>query len=343
MKNVSLKSFLSLAMLWIIVLSSQIVEAFRFRSPVKFIINRHFASLSQSTSSRSSAGLHFPEVEENRVERIIHPTITDRARTVTHICSGGTLCTTSVMGGVEGFPFGSYVDYILDEKGWPVLLLNEQSMHTQNIRHSQAVSLFVQLPRGREPTTTNAALSRVTFMGKVEKVPNEEITALKFAFILLHPYAEQIADSNKFSFFRIKPDKIYFSGGFGVMSTWINIPEYEQAKPDVLAHDVPNVLSRVNVERQLELILICKHFLGLDDVDLVRIQTIDRLGVDLRITRGEFTDEYRIGFRHPVNSSEDAKSELMKLFQEAWERDQGYFFAEDLPPIKKYAEDILRK
>lgn len=273
------------------------------------------------------------------------------------------------MEGVEGFPFGSYVDYILDEKGWPVLLLNEKSMHTQNIQHSPAVSLFCQLPRGRETNTETAALSRVTFMGQVELIPAEEVTPLKFAFILLHPYAEQIADSPKFAFYRIKPEKIYFSGGFGVMSTWIDIPEYEQAKPDVLAHDVPNVLSRVNVERQLELVLICKHFLSLESVDIVTIQTIDQFGIDIRVKRGEwvfesfpayisiyssvshddcygilgeFTDEYRIGFRHPVSSAEDAKSELMKLFQEAWERDQGYFFAEDLPPIKKYAEDILR-
>lgn len=43
-----------------------------------------------------------------------------------------------------------------------------------------------------------------------------------------------------------------------------------------------------------------------------------------------------------MNSSEDAKSEMVKLFQEAWEREQGYFFTDELPPITKYAEDILR-
>lgn len=49
-----------------------------------------------------------------------------------------------------------------------------------------------------------------------------------------------------------------------------------------------------------------------------------------------------MGFRHEVNSSEDAKSEMVKLFQEAWEREQGLFFTDDLPPITKYAEDIIR-
>lgn len=57
---------------------------------------------------------------------------------------------------------------------------------------------------------------------------------------------------------------------------------------------------------------------------------------------GEFTDEYRLGFRNSVNSAEDAKSELLKLFQEAWERENGYYFTDDLPPFTKYASDILR-
>ena len=42
-------------------------------------------------------------------------------------------------------------------------------------------------------------------------------------------------DSPKFKFYKIRPQKIYFSGGFGVMATWVNVPEYELARPDVLA------------------------------------------------------------------------------------------------------------
>jgi putative heme iron utilization protein len=242
----------------------------------------------------------------------------------------------------KGIPFGSYVDYILDELGCPVLLLSEQSLHTTNVKVNPFVSLFAQLPRAQSGQTT-AALSRVTIMGKIVPVLPEEMSAIKLAFTLVHPYAEQIVDSPKFTFYKIKPQKIYFSGGFGVMATWVDVTEYELARPDVLAQEVTNMLSRVNMEKQGELYLLCKHFLGLPDVDVVRIQAIDRLGVDLRVQSGDYTDEYRVGFRHPVASAEDAKSEVMKLFQESWERENGFFFTEDLPPITKYAEDILRK
>eukprot|EP00607_Mallomonas_marina_P010042 CAMPEP_0182419636 /NCGR_PEP_ID=MMETSP1167-20130531/4034_1 /TAXON_ID=2988 /ORGANISM="Mallomonas Sp, Strain CCMP3275" /LENGTH=313 /DNA_ID=CAMNT_0024594659 /DNA_START=118 /DNA_END=1059 /DNA_ORIENTATION=+ len=277
------------------------------------------------------------------ITTIIRPSITDKARTITHVCTSGTLCTSSMMEGVEGFPFGSYVDYILDEKGWPVLLLSEQSLHTTNIKQNKQVSLFCQLPRSQSAQTL-AALSRVSTIGVIEPITDkEELNALKLAFTLVHPYSEQIVDSPKFTFFKLKPLKIYFSGGFGVMATWVDVSEYELARPDVLAQEVPLMLSRVNVEKTGELSLLVKHFLNISDADSVRIQAIDRLGVDLRVQVGEYTDEYRIGFRHQVSSAEDAKSEVMKLFQESWERENGFFFTDTAPPVTKYAEDILRR
>lgn len=168
------------------------------------------------------------------LHQIIRPSITDKARTITHVCTSGTLCTTSVMDGAQGIPFGSYVDYILDDRGAPVLLLSEQSLHTVNINQNPLVSLFCQLPRSQYGQAA-AALSRVTVMGKIEAVPPEEMAAIKLAFTLVHQYAEQIVDSPKFRFCKIQPQKIYFSGGFGVMATWVDVDEYQLARPDVLA------------------------------------------------------------------------------------------------------------
>ena len=272
----------------------------------------------------------------------IRPSINDKARTITHVCTSGTLCTTSVEPGVEGTPFGSYVDYILDNNGWPVLLLSEQSLHTVNVKSNPSLSLFCQLLRSHSSQSA-AALSRVTILGTIQAVPTEELSAIKMAFTIAHSYATQIADSPKFSFYKIKPDKIYFSGGFGVLATWVDVQSYEMARPDVIAHEVPTILSKINSEKQGELHLVCKHLLGINEVSSVRLQAIDRLGIDLRVSSGLFTDEYRVAFRHAVKTAEDAKSEVMKLFQEAWERDNGHVVIEDLPVMSKYAEDILRK
>jgi putative heme iron utilization protein len=158
----------------------------------------------------------------------------------------------------------------------------------------------------------------------------------------------EFTDSPKFSFYKIKPKKIYFSGGFGVMATWVDVGEYESARPDVLASEVSSMIDKINSEKQGELLLLCKHFIQVENPDKVKLSSIDRLGVDLRVKTGEYTDEFRIAFRYPVSSSEDAKSELVKLFQEAWERDNGFWqqytdmAEEGLPIVSKYAEDILR-
>jgi putative heme iron utilization protein len=280
------------------------------------------------------------------LENVIRPSIVDKARTITHVCTSGTLCTLSADPFLPNAPFGSYVDYVIDQNGWPILLLSEQSLHSQNIRENPSVSLFAQLPRSQSGQTT-AALSRVTILGSIQDVPAEELSTVKYSFTLIHTYADQIADSPKFKFCKIKPQKIYFSGGFGVAATWVDVTEYELAKPDVLAQEVSTMLAKLNSDKKNELSLLAKHFLGFDPtaVDDVRVQAVDHLGVDLRVkTAGDspLTDEYRIGFRHSVSSAEDAKSELVKLFQECWEREQGYFFTEALPNVTKYAEDILR-
>ena len=136
----------------------------------------------------------------------IRPSINDKARTITHICTSGTLCTTSVEEGVEGAPFGSYVDYVLDSNGWPVLLLSEQSLHTVNLKRSPPVSLFAQLPRSQGQAQSAAALSRVTIIGKIEPVPPDELNVVKLAFTLTHTYALQIAgkkDNNNLNIFNV--------------------------------------------------------------------------------------------------------------------------------------------
>ncbi|CAM9214030.1 unnamed protein product [Hapterophycus canaliculatus] len=94
--------------------------------------------------------------------------------------------------------------------------------------------------------------------------------------------------------------------------------------------------------RQDDLRTVCKHFLGKASPDTVTVTTVDRLGLDLRVKARDLTDEFRIGFRQPVRNREDAKSEIVKIFQEAWEKENGFEWEDQGPPIQRYAEDILR-
>lgn len=289
--------------------------------------------------------------------------VNEKARTVASVCTSGTLCTVSGHDGIEGAPFGSHVDYVLDDEGNPVMLLNDMSMHTINIREnalniqgngaSNLVTLFTQLTS--ETAEQSQDVSRCSFTCKVEKIPSdaEDMDAIRMRYSLTHVYADQVMDSPRFTFYRLIPEKIYFVGGFGVMAKWVDVEDYKEATPDILSEEANLIVVKLNREFKDDLEGMAHELLEVEKLHDIRVTNVDRLGMDVRVTRQHetrrnklMTDEYRIGFRIPVISVEDAKSEILKVFQEAWEKGQGLDWGDaEAPgstvPIIKIAADGL--
>lgn len=240
-----------------------------------------------------------------------------------------------------------------------MLLMNEMSAHTVNILQSgdvnsegegPLVTLFTQLASGR-----GQDVSRCSVTGRVERITSTapDIDTLRMRYAIAHAYADRVMDSPKFAFYRLKPVKIYYVGGFGVTAAWVPVDEYKNAKSDILAQDAAEIVERLNRDHGADLELVGMHLLNVQNLEDVVITGVDRLGMDIRVTsqlrRNKLvTDEFRVGFRIPVQTVEDAKSEILKIFQEAWEKGQGYTWddeGEDLPgsdvPIVQIAEDSL--
>jgi hypothetical protein len=138
------------------------------------------------------------------------------------------------------------------------------------------------------------------------------------------------------------------------LAKWVEPEDYKLAAPDILAKQAPEIVERINRDHGADLQLTAQHLLGVDPpLVKIRVTNVDRLGLDIRVTsqRGSRrnklqTDEFRIGFRIPVISVEDAKSEILKIFQEAWEKGNGVTWGEEeMPgsnvPIMKIASDGL--
>lgn len=290
--------------------------------------------------------------------------IFEKTKTVTSVSTSGTLCTVSSHEGIEGSPFGSFVDYVLDDEGNPVLLMNEMSMHTINIQKNamdgetgggSLVTLFTQLASDTESNNKGQDVSRVSLTCRVEKIPDtaEDMDSIRMRYSLSHTYADQVMDSPKFAFYRLLPEKIYFVGGFGVNSKWVDVEDYKGASPDILAKEANIIVKKLNREFKEDLELMAKELLEVEMLQNVRVTNVDRLGMDVRVTSQQgtrrnklMTDEFRIGFRIPVISVEDAKSEILKVFQEAWEKANGITWGdEEMPgstvPILKIAADSL--
>jgi putative heme iron utilization protein len=287
----------------------------------------------------------------------IRLSVEEKAKTVITVCNSGTLCTKSNHEGIEGAPFGSFVDYVLDAEGSPILLMNEMSMHTMNINSDPngLVTLFAQFSSKKAADNKGQDVSRCSITGTVEKIDPEtaeDIDAIRMKYSITHSYADQVMDSPKFAFYRIKPQKVYFVGGFGVLAKWIDVEKYMAASADILANDANDIISKLNKDHGEDLNNTAVHLLGLSEIEKIRVTNIDRLGMDVRVTtKGKrknklITNEFRIGFRIPVISVEDAKSEVLKVFQEAWEKANGYDWGEDEEPgsdipISNIAEDDL--
>jgi Putative heme iron utilization protein len=299
------------------------------------------------------------ESENTKIVNNIRLSVEEKAKTVITVCTSGTLCTKSNHDGIEGAPFGSFVDYVLDDDGNPILLMNEMSMHTMNINSDPdgLVTLFAQFS-GKKSDGLNVGqdVSRCSITGKVTKIdPStaQDLDTIRMRYSISHAYADQVMDSPKFAFYRIQPEKVYFVGGFGVLAKWVPLEEYKNAAADILAMEASDIVSKLNREHAEDLQLTATHLLGCTEIEKIRVTNVDRLGLDIRITtKGKrrnklMTDEFRIGFRIPVISVEDAKSEVLKIFQEAWEKGNGYDWGEDSDepgcdvPIVKIAADSL--
>lgn len=314
--------------------------------------------------------------------------VNEKARTVTSVCTSGTLCTISYENDITGAPFGSFVDYVLDDSGHPILLMNDMSMHTINIQKAQSaaaaaegnamVTLFTQLSSTTNPAGTGSSssggsraaggasakglqdVSRCSITGTLTQLDatDPQMDSIRMKYSLTHSsYADQVMDSPKFRFYRLVPQKIYFVGGYGVLAKWVDVQEYQRASPDILAKDAYDITQRINRDHVTDLQYVGQYLLQVEDIVTMRLTNLDRLGMDIRITAqtGQrknklITDEYRIGFRIPIRSVEDAKSEVLKIFQDAWEIGNGYTWNDDdssdddtatMIPILKIAADSL--
>lgn len=226
-------------------------------------------------------------------------------------------------------PFGSHVDYILDDFGRPIVLLAQNAAHMRNLRKSQKCSLFCQ-----PVASSGQSGCRATLVGFMVKLPSDQVSEVMEAYIDAHPHAAIALKYPEFSFYRMEVRDIYFVGGYGVAATWVDPKEYTCSEPDPLAFQSQELLKLMNTDHMEDVVRFCRVFLELRSIEKCEIVMIDRLGFDIRVQLSEVDiREYRIGFREHVVTKLDAQSALVQAMQEAWELENGYeqLWSEEAP------------
>jgi putative heme iron utilization protein len=149
--------------------------------------------------------------------------LAERARELAVRERAGTLCTLSKRH--QGYPFGSVVQYALDNHGNPILLISAMAQHTQNALTNPRASLLVA---ESVPSGESVVAGRLTLLGDVEPVRHtEEVQAL---FLARHPDAAQWVNFGDFAFYRLVVQAAYYVGGFGVMG-WVPVEDYSSVLP----------------------------------------------------------------------------------------------------------------
>ena len=116
-----------------------------------------------------------------------------------------------------GFPFGSVVNYALDDWGRPVFLFSTLAVHTKNLLEDGRASFLVCSPDAERDAVT---ASRLALMGEVTEVPEDEREAIKGIYLAKHPGAVEYAEFSDFDFFRFHTADSYYVGWFGEMG-WL--------------------------------------------------------------------------------------------------------------------------
>lgn len=130
-----------------------------------------------------------------------------RARTLSKKKLYGVLSTESYS--MEGYPFGSLVNYCFDCHGNIIMYLSDIAQHTKNINVNNKVSITIIDENNAD--LQNSA--RVTILGEIEKYSDAspEIEAYTRFF----PESEEYKKIHGFRFYRLNIIRVRFIGGFG--------------------------------------------------------------------------------------------------------------------------------
>lgn len=133
-------------------------------------------------------------------------------RLVARSCRKAALATL-----MDGAPYASLVTVAFDHDLSPILLLSGLADHTRNIAADARVSLLLDGTDGHPNPQTGP---RVTLTGRVERTDDEN---LRRRFLARHPGAAQYAGFGDFAFWRVRPARAHFVGGFG-RAVWFEPP-----------------------------------------------------------------------------------------------------------------------
>jgi len=215
-------------------------------------------------------------------------------------CYDGVLSTLSVA--VAGYPFGSVVPFCLDRQGNPIILIADIAQHTRNIRHDPRVSLIV-FDRAAPDLQANG---RLTLLADAEAVEQDDDTPERY--YRYFPESRDYHLTHGFQFWRLKPRRVRFIGGFGAIH-WLEPGEV--IAPNPFSRDEEHsMVEHMNADHVDAMRAYCKGLVDQAAAPLEpRFAGCDGEGFHLRVA-GRIV---RIRFDSPVSAPQQVRGALVAL------------------------------
>lgn len=250
------------------------------------------------------------------------PASPSTAKTIVDLAAYGTLSTLDT----SGLPLGTYVTYVLDQVGQPILRLRKDAIHTANLISNPRCSLFVQ------PAEYPAhLLARVTLIGAVEPVAAEIAESAAALHRTLHSGGVGVDEPREDDlYYRMVVDECFYVGQLSGDSSAEVIPgeEYRNAEADPMRTFASSLVKNMNEDRLEDVIRVCAQEKGvsMDDVYYGEMAWIDKKGVYMRASMGsgERMETIRVPFDRDVIDERDARSALTMIAQVSWEKEKPY-------------------
>ncbi|CAM9425803.1 unnamed protein product, partial [Chrysoparadoxa australica] len=206
-----------------------------------------------------------------------------------------------------GYPSGSVVGYGLDEEGRPLFAFSQLSSHTVDLKEDGRACLTIKAANFK-----GASDGRVSLMGDVIPVPEEEEAEIKEKYKLKHPKAFWV-DFKDFHMSKLEINSIRFVGGFA-MAGQVTAEEYKAVKPDPVAPFAGPVLGHMNADHASSTKAMVEHYItGGVEIESAELVGLDALGLDVLVTLDGQKGKLRLPFPRRATDRGDVKTLIVEM------------------------------
>ena len=226
------------------------------------------------------------------------PNDAELSRSLMESSNKGVLSTLTA----DGYPYGSLVSCVVNERGEPVVLISDLAEHTQNARLDNRASFLVDTAGSIQEDPLNGA--RLTLVGKMELL--NEPKAVGDLYLSKHPYAAGYAEFNDFNYWKLVVERCRFVGGFGHMS-WMDGVSYSDAEADPFSLNAADAIEHMNDDHADANLVFVQELGEAPSALAARMVAVDRYGMTFEVSTQEGQRLSRVAF--PEVASEPSQLE----------------------------------